>query len=227
VSAAAAPVEVPVGSFVLLEVPVFESAAASEGAAPEVAEWSVAAAPAVVSVAPPTGAHVSVVSAAAAEVSVVVAAVSVGFGTEAHVLVVSAAAPESDVVVAEVSIVSGAVAHVSVMSAAGADVSVVLAEVSVMSVAMAHVSIVSAAPEPAVVVAEVSDVTVGAVPSDDAVEAAPLGIESDVAEASETDGGESSARAVPANRDAQRRAASTASVQPTNPRPRRRSKRGG
>jgi hypothetical protein len=86
---------------------------------------------------------------------------------------------------------------------------------------------VSAVPEPSVVVAEVSEVTLGAVPFDDAVDAASLGIESDVAEASGTDGGASSARAVAANRDAQRRAASTASVQPTNPRLRRRSKRGG
>jgi hypothetical protein len=149
------------------------------------------------------------------------------------VLVVSAAAAESDVVVAEVSVVPGAVAHVSVVPAAGAEVSVAMAEVSVASVAVTHVSVVSAVPEPSVavpepsvVVAEVSDVPVGAVPSDDAVEAASLGIESDdVAAASETDGGASSARAVAANRDAQRKAASTASVQPTNPRPRRRSKR--
>ncbi len=134
------------GSFVLLEVPVFESAAASEGAAPEVAEWSVAAAPAVVSVAPPTGAHVSVVSAAAAEVSVVVAAVSVGFGTEAHVLVVSAAAAESDVVVAAVvAAVSvgwfGTEAHVLVVSAAAPESDVVVAEVSIVSGAVAHVSV--------------------------------------------------------------------------------------
>jgi hypothetical protein len=175
--AAAGPVEVPVGSFVLLEVSVSESAAASEEAAPEAsagaAEGSAAVAPSVVSVA------------------------------------------------------SGAVAHVSVVPAAAADVSVVMAEVSVASGAVAHASVVSAVPEPSVVVAEVSEVTLGAVPFDDAVDAASLGIESDVAEPSETDGGPSSARAVAANRDAQSRAASTASVQPTNPRLRRRSNRGG
>jgi hypothetical protein len=81
--------------------------------------------------------------------------------------------------------------------------------------------------ELSVVAAEVSEVSVGTVPSDDAVEAASLGVECDVAEASETDGEESSARAVPVHRDAPRRAASTANVQPTNPRTRRRSKRGG
>jgi hypothetical protein len=274
----AGPVEVPVGSFVLLEASVSESAAASEGTAPKasvgVAEGSVALAPSVVSVAPVAGAHVFVVSAAAAKVSVVVAEVSVASGTEAHVLVVSAAAVESPVVVAELSVASGAVTHVSVVSAAAAEVSVVVAEVSVASGAVAHVLVVSAAAaESSVVVAEVSvasgavthvsvvsaaaaessvvvaevSVASGAVthvsvasavpelsvfvaevsevPSDDAVEVASLGIESDdVAEASETDGGGSSARAVAANRDAQRRAASTATVQPTNPRLRRRSK---
>jgi Ni,Fe-hydrogenase III small subunit len=195
-----------------------------------------------VSVAPATGAHVYVASPEASEMSVVLAEVSVGFGTEAHVMVVSAAPAESDVVTAEASITSGAVAHMSVISATAPEVSVVMAEVSVASVAVAHASVVSAVPEPSVavpetsaavpdpsvVVAEVSDVTVGAVTSDDAGEAASLDIESaDVAEASETDGGGSSARAVPAKMDAPRSAASMASVQPTNDGPRLPSKRGG
>jgi hypothetical protein len=85
-----------------------------------------------------------------------------------------------------------------------------------------------AVPEPSVVVAEVSDVAVEAVPSDDAVEAASLGIESDdVGEASETDAGGSSARAVPANRDAPSSAASTARVKATDTRRRLRRSRGG
>ncbi len=226
------PVEVPVGSFVLLEVSVSESATASEGAAPVasvgVAEGSVAVASSGVSVVPGAHAHVSVVFATAPEVSAVVAELSVASGTEAHVLVVSAAAAESSVVVAEVSVASGAVAQVLVVFAAAAEVSVVVAEVPVASGAVAHVSVVAAAPELSVVVAEVSEVFVGAVSSDDAVEAASLGIESDdVAEASETDGGGSSARAVVANSDAQRSAASTATVQQTNPCARWQSKRDG
>jgi hypothetical protein len=112
-----------------------------------------------------------------------------------------------------------------------------MAEVSVPFVAVAHVSVVSAVPEPSVavpepsvVVAEVSDVAVEGVPSDDAVEAASLGIESDdVGEASETDAGGSSAsaRAVPANRDAPSSAASTARVKATETRRRLRRSRGG
>jgi hypothetical protein len=144
-AAGAGTVEVRVGSFVVLEVSVLESVAASEGAAPEasagVAEGSVGVAPSVVSVAAAAGAHVSVVSAAAAEVSVVVAEVSVESDSEAHVLVVSAAAAESNVVVAacllrqhrahvssclpwqrvvcrgQASTGSGAVAHAPVVSA--------------------------------------------------------------------------------------------------------------
>jgi hypothetical protein len=273
--AGAGPVVVPVGSFVLVEMPASESAAASEGSAPEasvgVAERSVALTPSDVSVPPGVGAHVSVVPAPATEASVVppagsvvsvasgavvhasavhasvvsaavtdvsfvpgevcVASVAcvacVASGAVVHASVVSAASTESSVVVAEVS-VSGAVAQVSVMSDKAPESSVVVAEVSV-SGAVAQVSVISdKAPESSVVVAEVS-VLSGAVVHAPVVSAVPevSVVESDeVAGASETDGEGLSARAVAANRAAQRRAASTATVQPTNPRPRRRSKRG-
>ena len=112
--------------------------------------------------------------------------------------------------------------------AAAADPSAVVAEVSVASGVGARVSVVSAVPELSVVAADVSEVSVGAMPSDDAVAAASLGVESVViAEPSETGGGGSSPRAGAVNRDAQSTAANTATVQPTNPRPRLRSKRGG
>ncbi len=248
--AGAVPVEVPIGSFGVVK----ESAAASVGSAPEasveLAEGSVAVRPSVVSVGTGAGAHVPVVSAAAAEVSVVVAEVSAASGTEAHVLVVSGAAPELSVVVAGVAIVSCVVAaevsigfgvvvaEVSIASGAGvpapavfaaaADPSAVAADVSVASGAGARVSVVSAVPELSVVAADVSEVSVGAMPSDDAVAAGSLGVESVViAEPSGTGGGGSSPRAGAVNRDAQSTAANTATVQPTNPRPRLRSKRGG
>ena len=248
--AGADPVDVPIGSFVVVK----ESAAASVGSTPEasgeLAEGSVAVRPSVVSVGTGAGAHVPVVSAAAAEVSVVVAEVAVASGTEAHVLVVSGAAAELSVVVAGVAIVSGVVAaevsigfgvvvaEVSIASGAGvpapavsaaaADPSAVVAEVSVASGVGALVSVVSAVPELSVVAADVSEVSVGAMPSDDAVAAASLGVESVViAEPSETGGGGSSPRAGAVNRDAQSTAANTATVQPTNPRPRLRLKRGG
>ena len=164
--AGAVPVDVPIGSFVVVK----ESAAASVGstaeASVELAEGSVAVRPSVVSGGTGAGAHVPVVSAAAAEVSVVVAEVAVASGTEAHVLVVSGAAAELSVVVAGVAIVSGVVAaevsigfgvvvaEVSIASDAGvpapavfaaaADPSAVVAEVSVASGAGARVSVVSA-----------------------------------------------------------------------------------
>jgi hypothetical protein len=248
--AGAVPVDVPIGSFVVVN----ESAAASVGstaeASAELAEGSVAVRPSVVSGGTGASAHVPVVSAAATEVSVVVAEVAVASGTEAHVMVVSGAAAELSVVVAGVAIVSGVVAaevsigfgvvvaEVSIASDAGvpapavfaaaADPSAVAAEVSVASSAGARVSVVSAVPELSVVAADVSEVSVGAMPSDDAVAAASVGVESVViAETSETGGGGSSPRAGAVNRDAQSTAANTATVQPTNPRPRLRSKRGG
>jgi hypothetical protein len=248
--AGAVPVEVPIGSFVVVK----ESAAASVGSAPEasveLAEGSVAVRPSVVSVGTGAGAHVPVVSAAAAEVSIVVPEVAAASGTEAHVLVVSGAAPELSVVVAGVAIVSCVVAaevsigfgvvvaEVSIASGAGvpapavfaaaADPSAVVAEVPVASGAGARVSVVPAVPELSVVAADVSEVSVGAMPSDDAVAAASLGVESVViAEPSGTGEGGSSPRAGAVNRDAQSTAANTATAQPTNPRPRLRSKRGG
>ncbi len=219
--AGAVPVDVPIGSFVVVK----ESAAASVGSAPEasreLAEGSVAVRPSVVSVATGAGAHVPVVSAAAAEVSVVVAEVAVASGTKAHVLVVSGAAAELSVVVAGVAIVSGVVAaevsigfgvvvaEVSIVSGAGvpapavfaaaADPSAVAADVSVASGAGARVSVVSAVPELSVVIAE------------------PSG----------TGEGGTSPRAGAVNRDAHSTAANTATAQPTNPGPRLRSKRSG
>lgn len=233
---------VPAGSFVLLEMSVSELAAASEGSAPEaslgVAERSVAVTPSDVSVPPGAGAHVSVVSAAAIGVSVSVASgapAGVVHTPLGHASVVSAAATEvSDVpdevsVACVVSVAPAPVVHASVVSAAAPESFVVVAEVSVASGGVAHVCVVSdEAPESSVAVAEVSVVSgavvhalvVSAVPGVSVVES------DDVAGASETDGEGFSARAASANRDAQRTAASTATVQPTNPRARRRSKRG-
>jgi hypothetical protein len=246
----AVPVAVPIGSTGMVK----ESAAASVGstaeASVELAEGSVSVRPSVVSVRAGAGAHVPVVSAAAAEVSVVVAEEAVASGTEAHVLVVSGAAAELSVVVAGVAIVSGVVAaEVSIVSgvvavevsitsdagvpapavfAAAPDPSAVAAEVSVASDAGTLVSVVPAVPEPSVVAADVSEVSVGAMPSDDVVAAASLGVESVViAEPSETGEGGSSPRAGAVNRDAESTAANTATVQPRNPRTRLRSKRGG
>ncbi len=233
---------VPVGSFVLFEMSVAELAAASEGSVPEasvgVAERSIAVTASDVSVPPGVGAHVSVVSAAAIEVSVVppevsvvsVAPAAVVHASLAHASVVSVAATEVSCVATEVcvacvvSVAPAAVVHASVVSVAAPESSVVVAEVSVASGAVAHVSVVfDEAPESSVVIAEVSVASgavvhapVSAVPEVSVVES------DDVAGASETDGEGSSARAVAANRDAQRRAASTATVQPTSPRPRRR-----
>jgi len=233
---------------------VKESAAASVGstaeASVELAEGSVSVTPSVVSVWTGAGAHVPVVSAAAAEVSIVVPEVAAASGTEAHVLVVSGAAPElsivvagvaivSGVVAAEVSIVSGVVvAEVSITSDAGVpapavfaaapDPSAVAAEVSVASGVGTLVSVVPALRELSVVAADVSEVSVGAMPPDDVVAAASLGVESVViAEPSKTGEGGSSPRAGAVNRDAQSTAANTAAVQPTNLRRRLRSKRGG
>jgi len=234
---------VPVGSFVLFEMSVAELAAASEGSVPEasvgVAERSIAVTASDVSVPPGVGAHVSVVSAAAIEVSVVppevsvvsVAPAAVVHASLAHASVVSVAATEVSCVATEVcvacvvSVAPAAVVHASVVSVAAPESSVVVAEVSVASGAVAHVSVVfDEAPESSVVIAEVSVASgavvhapVSAVPEVSVVES------DDVAGASATDGEGSSARAVAANRDAQRRAASTATVQPTSPRPRRRS----
>jgi hypothetical protein len=221
--AGAVPVDVPIGSFVVVK----ESAAASVGSAPEasveLAEGSVAVRPSVVSVGTGAGAHVPVVSAAAAEVSVVVAEVAVASGTKAHVLVVSGAAAELSVVVAGAAIVSGVVAaEVSI------GVGVVVAEVSVASDAGARVSVASAVPELSIVGADVSEVSVEALTSDGALATASLGVESVViAEPSDIGEGGSSPRAGAVNRDAQSTAANTATAQPTNPRPRLPSKRGG
>ena len=154
--------------------------------------------PSVVSVATGAGAHVPVMSAAAADVSVVVAEVAVASGIKAHVLVVSGAAAELSVVAAEVSIVSGVVvAEVSIASGAGvpapavfaaaADPSAVVAEVSVASGAGALVLVVSAVPELSVVIAE------------------PSG----------TGEGGTSPRAGAVNRDAQSAAANTAAELPS------------
>ena len=248
--AGAVPVDVPIGSFVVVK----ESAAASVGSTPEasveLAEGSVAVRPSVVSVGTGAGAHVPVVSAAAAEVSVVVAEVAVASGTKAHVLVVSGAAAELSVVAAGVAIVSGVVAaevsigfgvvvaEVSIASGAGvpapavsaaaADPSAVVAEVSVASGAGARVSVASAVPELSVVGADVSEVSVGAMTSDGAAAAASLGVESVViAEPSGIGEGGSSPRAGAVNSDAQSTTANTATPQPINPRARLRSKRGG
>jgi hypothetical protein len=244
--AGAGPVVVPVGSFVLVEMSASESAAASEGSAPEasvgVPERSVVVTPSDGSIAAGVGAHVPVVSAAASEVSVVaaevsvvsVAAAAVVHTSLAHASVVSAAATEVSVVPAGVSVACvvsvapAAVVHASVVSVTASDSSVIVAEVSVASGAVVHSSVVpTAAPESSVVVAEVS-VASGAVVHAPVVFVVPevSVVESDVAGASETDGEGFSARAVAANRDAERTAASTATVQPTNPRARRRSKRG-
>jgi hypothetical protein len=248
--AGAAPVDVPIGSFVVVK----ESAAASVGptaeASVEPAEGSAAVRPSVASGGTGTSAHVPVVSAPGAEVSIVVAEVAVASSTEAHVLIGSGAAAElsvvvagvaivSDVVAAEVSIGFGVVvAEVSIASDAGvpapavfvaaAEPSAVAAEVSVASGAGAPVSVMSAVAELSVVAAAVSEVCVGAMLSDDAVAAASLGVESVViAETSETGGGGSSPRAGAVNRDAQSTAANTATVQATNPRSRLPSKRSG
>ena len=250
--AGAVPVDVPIGSFVVVK----ESAAASVGstaeASVELAEGSAAMRPSVVSGGTGASAHVPVVSAAATEVSVVVAEVAVASGTEAHVLVVSGAAAELSVVVvvAGVAIVSGVVAaevsigfgvvvaELSIASDAGvpaptvfaaaADPSAVVAEVSVACGAGAGVSVVPAVAELSVVAADVFEVSVGAMLSDDAVTAASVGVESVViAETSETGGEGSSPRAGAVNRDAQSTAANTATVQATNPRSRLPSKRGG
>ena len=206
--------------------------------------------PSVVSVATGAGAHVPVVSVAAAEVSVVVAEVAVASGTKAHVLVVSGAVAELSVVVTGVAIVSGVVvaevsigfgavvAEVSIASGAGVpapavfaaatDPSAVVVEVSVASGAGAGVSVASAVPELSVVGADVAEVSVGATTSDGAVAAASPGVESVViAEPSGTGEGGSSPRAGAVKRDAQSTAASTATAQPRNPRPRVRSKRAG
>jgi hypothetical protein len=243
-------VDVPIGSVVVVK----ESAAASVGSTPEgsgeLAEGSVAVRPSVVSVGTGACAHVPVVSAAAAEVSVVVAEVAVASGTKAHVPVVSGAAAELSGVVAGVAIVSGVVAaevsigfgavvaEVSTASGAGVpapavfaaatDPSAVVVEVSVASGAGAGVSVASAVPELSVVGADVAGVSVGATTSDGAVAAASPGVESVViAEPSGTGKGGSSARAGAVKRDAQSTAASTATAQPTNRRPRLRSKQGG
>jgi hypothetical protein len=254
--AGAVPVDVPIGSFVVVKEWAAASVSSTAEASVEPAEGSVAVRPSVVSVGTGAGAHVPVVSAAAevsvgmAEVAVASAEVAVASGIEAHVLVVSGAAAELSVVVAGVAIVSGVVAaEVSIrfgvvvadgsiasgagvpapaVLAAAADPSAVAAEVSVASGMGAGVSVVSAVPELSVVGADVSEVSVGAMPSDDAVAAGSLGVESVViAEPSETGGGAMSPRAGAVNRDAQSTAANTAIVQPTNPRPRLRSKRGG
>jgi hypothetical protein len=77
------PVDVPIGSFAV----VMESAAASVGstaeASVELAEGSVAVRPSVVSGGTGASAHVPVVSAAAAELSVVVAGVAIVSGVVA------------------------------------------------------------------------------------------------------------------------------------------------
>jgi hypothetical protein len=243
--AGAVPVDVPIGSFVVVK----ESAAAFVGSAAEasvaLAEGSVAVRASVVSVGTGAVAHAPVVPAAAAEVSVVVAEVAVASGTKAHVLVVSGAAAELSVVVAGVAIVSGVVAaevsigvgvvvaEVSigvgvVVAEVSIGVGVVVAEVSVASGAGARVSVASAVPELSVVGADVSAVSVGAMTSDGAVATASLGVESVViAEPSDIGEGGSSPRAGAVNRDAQSTAAHPATAQPTNRRARFPSKRGG
>jgi len=130
--------------------------------------------------------------------------------------------------VTEASIASGAGVPAPAVFAAAADPSAVVAEVPVASGAGVPVSVVPAVPELSVVAADVSEFSVGAMPSDDAVAAASLDVESVViAEPSETGEGGSSPRAGAVNRDAQSTAANTATAQPTNARPRLRSKRGG
>lgn len=240
--AAAVPVDVPIGSVVVLKESAAASVGSTPGASEELAEGSVAVRPSVVSVGTGVGAHVPVVSAAAAEVSVVVDEVAVASGAKAQVLVVSGAATElsvvvagagvvalvSGVVAAGVSIASGAGVPASAVFAAATDPSAIVAEVSVAAGAGALVSVASAVPELSVVGADVSEVSVGAMTADGAVAAASVGVESVViAEPSGTGEGGSSPRAGAVKRDAQSTAASTATPHPTNPLPRLRSKRGG
>src|SRR6476619_4055647 len=108
--AGAVPVAVPIGSFAVVKEPAAASVGSTAEASVELAEGSAAMRPSVVSGGTGASAHVPVVSAAAAEVSVVVAEVAVASGTEAHVLIVSGAAVEVSVVVAGEAIVSGVVA---------------------------------------------------------------------------------------------------------------------
>jgi hypothetical protein len=143
---------------------------------------------------------------------VVAAEVSIGFGA----------------VVDEVSMASGAGVPAPAVFAAATDPSAIVAEVSVASGAGARVSVASAVSELSVVGADVAEVSVGATTSDGAVAAASPGVESVViAEPSGTGEGGSSPRAGAVKRDAQSTAASTATAQPRNPRPRVRSKRAG
>jgi hypothetical protein len=248
--AGAVPVDVPIGSVVVVKEAAAAAAAASVGSTPEasgeLAEGSVAVRPSVVSVGTGAGAQEPV----AAEVSVVVTEGAVASGTKAHMLVVSDAAAELSVVVAGMAIVSGVVppevsigfgaveAEVSIASGAGVsapavsaaatDPSASVAGVSVASGAGARVSVASAVPELSVVGADVSEVSVGAMTSEGAGAAASLGVESVViADASGISEGGSSPRAGAVNSDAQSTTANTATPQPRNPRTRFRSSRGG
>jgi hypothetical protein len=193
-----------------------------------------------VAVASGTKAHVLVVSGAAAELSVVVAWVAIVSGVVAAEVSIGVGVVVADVsigvgvVTAEASIAVGVVvAEVSigvgvVAAEASIAVGVVVAEVSVASGAGARVSIASAVAELSVVGADVSEVSVGAMTSDGADATASLGVESVVvAEPSGIGEGESPPRAGAVKRDAQSTAVKTATAQPTNPRPRLPSKRGG
>jgi hypothetical protein len=248
--AGAVPVDVPIGSFVVVKEWAAASVSSTAEASVEPAEGSVAVRPSVVSVGTGAGAHEPVVPAAAAEVSVVVTEGAVASGTKAHMLVVSDAAAELSVVVAGMAIVSGVVppevsigfgaveAEVSIASGAGVsapavsaaatDPSASVAGVSVASGAGARVSVASAVPELSVVGADVSEVSVGTMTSEGAGAAASLGVESVViADASGISEGGSSPRAGAVNSDAQSTTANTTTPQPRNPRTRFRSSRNG
>jgi hypothetical protein len=161
--AGAVPVDVPIGSVVVVKEAAAAAAAASVGSTPEasgeLAEGSVALRPSVVSVGTGAGAHEPV----AAEVSVVVTEGAVASGTKAQMLVVSDAAAELSVVLAGMAIVSGVVPpEVSIgFGAVVAEVSIgfgaVVAEVSIASGAGVSAPAVSAAAtDPSAIVAGVS-----------------------------------------------------------------------
>jgi hypothetical protein len=182
----------------------------------------------VVSVAAGVGAHVPVVSAAAAEEFPVVAVVSDPFGTEVHVVVGSVAPAEGAADAAELAVASAAAGDVALVSAE-LEVSVVGAEAGVASAAVGDVTLGSGVLELFVVVAGASvvpavvpDVSLGFVAGFVAVELSVVvtGVADpdDCAEVSDAGGGGLSARAGAANRNAQKTAAITATVQPRNPR---------
>jgi hypothetical protein len=223
------------------EPPDASDGEAHEASVPEAELSVVSVAAAEVSVVVPqtpvVGTELSVLSVAAHETSVAVAEVFVvvpqvsvvvpelsGLSVAAHDASVAA---EVFVVVSELSVLSVAahdasvpVVELSVVSVVGADVSVAVAEPSVVSVVGGEVSVPVA--EPSVVSVAVSVLAV------EAAGGLSAGIESEDETALSAAGcGGSSARAVAANTDAQKMAASTAAVQCRIPGAPRRSQRGG